>query len=97
MRDPYLLLGIAEDADDSAVEAAYLAAIKACPPERDAARFQALRHAYEQLRTQRDRVAHALFDRTPPEPADLLDRAAPVGAPRRPDRALVNSLLRGED
>lgn len=97
MRDPYLLLGIAEDADDAAVEAAYLAAIKACPPERDAAHFQALRHAYEQLRTRRDRVAHALFDRTPPGPADLLDRAAPVGEPRRPDRGLVNSLLRGEE
>ncbi|NEX22418.1 J domain-containing protein [Thiorhodococcus mannitoliphagus] len=97
MRDPYLLLGIPEDADDLAVEAAYLSAIKACPPERDAVRFQALRTAYEQLRTNRDRVAHELFQTAPPELADLLDRAAPVGEPRRPARALVEALLRGDD
>ncbi|MBK1722195.1 J domain-containing protein [Thiocystis violacea] len=97
MRDPYLILGIAEDADDAMVEKAYLEGIKRCPPERDAERFQALRAAYERLRTQRDRIGYRLFDVTPPEPADLLDRIAPVGPTRRPEPALFEALLRGDD
>ncbi len=96
MRDPYLILGLTPDANDAAVERAYLDAIKRCPPERDAARFSAVRTAYEQLRTARDRSAHALFDTTPPAPADILERAAPVGAPARPERTLIEALLRGE-
>jgi len=95
MSDPYLTLGITPDADDDAVHAAYLAAVKACPPERDARRFESLRAAYEALRTRRARLAQALFDQTPPTLADLLDQAEPVGAPRRPDREQFNALLRG--
>jgi curved DNA-binding protein CbpA len=97
MSDPYLILGVSEDADDACVESAYLAGIKRCPPERDARRFEALRAAYEALRTRRARLAYELFDTTPPEPADLLDRAAPIGPPRRPDQALFAALLRGDD
>jgi curved DNA-binding protein CbpA len=96
MRDPYLILGLTKDADDDAVERAYLDAIKRCPPERDAARFSAIRTAYEQLRTRRDRAAFDLFDTTPPAPADILDKAAPVGARARPERSLLQALLRGE-
>lgn len=96
-RDPWLLLGLAEDADDAAIEAAWLAALKRWPPERDAARFEALRGAWEALRDHRRRTAQALFDSTPPTVGDLLERAGPVGPPRRPDRALLTALLRGED
>ena len=96
MRDPYLILGIDETADDAAVEAAYLQGIKRCPPERDPERFEALRRAYETLRTHRDRIAYELFHTDPPEPADILDKAAPVGAPGRPDAALFADLLRGD-
>jgi curved DNA-binding protein CbpA len=97
MSDPYLILGVSEDADDACVESAYLAGIKRCPPERDARRFEALRAAYEALRTRRARLAYELFDTTPPEPADLLDRAAPIGPPRRPDQELFAALLRADD
>ncbi|MCB2263236.1 MAG: molecular chaperone DnaJ [Candidatus Thiosymbion ectosymbiont of Robbea hypermnestra] len=96
MNDPYLTLGLTADADDAAVEAAYLAGIKRFPPERDAHRFEALRRAYETLRTHRDRLAYELFDTTPPQAADLLDKAAPIGASRRPEPALFAALLRGE-
>jgi len=96
MRDPYLILGVDRNADDAAVERAYLDAIKRCPPERDAERFSAIRTAYEQLRTRRDRAAFNLFDITPPAPADILDKAAPVGTPGRPERGLLEALLRGE-
>ncbi|WPL17018.1 DnaJ domain protein [Thiorhodovibrio winogradskyi] len=94
IRDPYLMLGLGPDADDAAVERAYHDAIRRCPPERDAQRFSAIREAFEALRTERDRLAYELFDRTPVVPADILDRAAPIGAPRRPDAASLQALLR---
>jgi len=96
MRDPYLILSIGQDADDAAVERAYVEAVKRCPPERDAERFNAIRQAHEQLRTRRDRLNYALFDQTPPHPADILDRVAPAGPPASPERALIEALLRGE-
>ncbi len=96
MRDPYLTLGIPLDATDEAVHAAYLAAIKACPPERDPRRFDAVRQAYETLRTQRDRLAWELFDISLPHPQDILDRAAPPGEPGRPTLAQFQALLREE-
>jgi len=95
MSDPYLVLGLPPDADDAAVHAAYLAAVAACPPDRDARRFEAIRAAYEALRTRRARLAQDLFDRTPPTLADLLDKVEPLGTPCRPDRRLFNALLRG--
>ena len=97
MNDPYVTLGLPPDVDDAAVHAAYLAAVKACPPERDPERFQRLRAAYETLRTRRDRLAQALFDQAPPTLTDILDRADPVGPSRRPGRALFDALLRGGD
>ncbi len=96
MRDPYLILGLGPDADDAAVERAYHDAIRRCPPERDGARFSAIREAFEELRTERDRLAYELFDRTPVTPDDILERAAPAGQPRRPEAAMLQALLRGE-
>jgi len=96
MRDPYLILGVGRDADDAAIESAYLEGIKRCPPERDARRFESLRAAYETLRSRRDRLAYELFDTSPPTAMDILDRAAPVEAPRRPEPGLLAALLRGE-
>lgn len=96
MRDPYLTLGVPLDATDEAVHAAYLAAIKACPPERDPRRFAAVRQAYETLRTQRDRLAWELFDVSLPHPQDILDRAAPAGESGRPTLAQFQALLREE-
>jgi curved DNA-binding protein CbpA len=97
MSDPYVILGLAPDADDEAVRRAYLAAVAACPPERDPRRFESLRGAYEALRTRRARLAQALFDQTPPTLADILDKAEPMGAPRRPPRRPPDTLLRGGD
>jgi curved DNA-binding protein CbpA len=97
MPDPYLTLGVPREADDAAVHAAYLAAVRSCPPDRDPQRFDAVRKAYEAIRTRRDRLAYDLFDHTPPEPLDILDLAAPVQGPGRPDLALFQALLRGGD
>lgn len=96
MRDPYLILGIGEDADDAAVESAYLEGVKRCPPERDAERFEALRAAFEALRTRRKRVAYEMCVSSPPELMDILDKVAPMGPPGRPGAAAIAALLRGE-
>jgi len=95
MNDPYLILGVSEEADDHAIESAYLAGIKHSPPERDPERFQALRQAYECISTQRQRIAYELFATTPPDAADLLARATANGTPARPDAALFVAVLRG--
>jgi curved DNA-binding protein CbpA len=96
MNDPYLILGVATDADDVAIEAAYLEGIRRCSPDRDPDRFEALRGAYERIRTRRDRLDYELFDQTPPTTSDVLNQATSVGQPRRPDRSLIAALLRGE-
>ena len=49
MTDPYHVLGVAETADDSSIRAAYLAAVRACPPERDRQRFEQVRAAFEAI------------------------------------------------
>ncbi|MEI8325839.1 MAG: molecular chaperone DnaJ, partial [Betaproteobacteria bacterium] len=66
MSDPYLVLGIARGADDAAVRAAYLAAVRLYPPERDAERFAAVRRSFDAVSTSRLRLEHELFDREPP-------------------------------
>jgi len=96
MSDPYLVLGVPEDADDAAIQAAYLEGIKRWPPDRDPVRFEALRAAYEAVRTRRDRLAHELFDASPPTLGEILDQAAPAGEPRRPEAALFAALLMGD-
>lgn len=96
MSDPYLILGVAPDADDDSIQSAYLAAVKASPPERDARRFEAIRRAYEAIRSRRDRLAFELFDTTPPTPMEVLERAAPLKAGERPDLQTFLALLQGE-
>ena len=96
MSDPYLTLGVTAKATDADIEAAYRAGVKRHPPERDPQRFEALRSAYEALRTRRDRLGYELFDTSPPTVGDILDKAAPTGKPRRPDPAQFAALLRGE-
>lgn len=75
MTDPYRILGVTSEADDDTIRAAYLAAVRACPPERDAARFEQVRAAYETIGTAGARLAHALFDATIPSPEDMLSLA----------------------
>ena len=96
MNDPYLVLGVASDADDAAIETAYLEGIRRTPPDRDPEGFEAVRGAYEKIRTRRDRIAFELFDTTPPTPSDVLNKAAPAALPRRPDLKTLQALLRGE-
>ena len=91
MSDPYLVLGIARGADDAAVRAAYLAAVRRHPPERDAARFAAVHRAFEALSTERLRLEHELFAREPPNLEGVLHMLQADFSPRRAD---IDSLLR---
>jgi curved DNA-binding protein CbpA len=97
MSDPYHLLGVSREADDAAIRAAYLAAVRDCPPDRDAERFARLRQAFEALATHRLRLAHDLFDLEPPTRDDILHLLEDEFSPRRPDLASLMQVLRGSD
>jgi len=69
--NPFAVLGLEETADDEAVRAAYLAAIRKSPPDRDPEGFRRIRDAYEALRDKERRLALRLFG--PPPLADLAE------------------------
>ena len=93
MTDPYRVLGVPESADDAAVRAAYLGAIRDCPPERDRQRFEQVRAAYEALANARARAAHALFDSSEPTLDGIVARLAQDWQPGRPTEAALRRVL----
>jgi len=93
MTDPYRLLGVPDTAGDEAIRAAYLAAIRSCPPEREPQRFEQVRAAYESIATERDRLAHALFDTAVPTVREVLEILSADFQPGRPDEQGLRRLL----
>ncbi|MEW6218852.1 MAG: J domain-containing protein [Thermodesulfobacteriota bacterium] len=95
MIDPYLLLDVPEDAGDDAVQEAYLRRVRQYPPDRAPAEFQETRAAFELIRSQRERLHHALFCTELPGLAEialpLMRQAKP--APRRPGEAQLLKVL----
>jgi curved DNA-binding protein CbpA len=63
--DPIAVLGLDETADDAAIRAAYLAALRDSPPDRDPEGFRRIREAYEALRNTESRLALRLFGPPP--------------------------------
>ena len=61
--NPYLILRVLPSASDAEIRRAYLDAIRKFPPEREPERFQAISHAYEQIRDEKSRLNYLLFDR----------------------------------
>jgi curved DNA-binding protein CbpA len=60
--DPFLILGLDQDADDDeAIKRTYLMLVRQFSPERDPARFQDIRTAYEAVRDQRGRLRARLL------------------------------------
>jgi len=96
MTDPYRLLGVAESADDEGIRAAYLAAIRVSPPERDRKRFEQLRAAYESIATARERMARALFDTSAPTVSEVIEMLSAAWRPGRPDAQRLRRLLGGK-
>jgi DnaJ-domain-containing protein 1 len=59
--DPREILGVAPNAGDAEIRAAYLRKVKENPPERSAAAFERVRDAYEILRDPRRRALYMLL------------------------------------
>ncbi len=93
MTDPYRQLGVPETADDDTIRAAYLAAIRACPPERDRLRFEQVRAAFEAIASERRRDAHALFDTQLPTANDVLEALSTHWRPGHPSEATLLRVL----
>jgi len=71
------VLGLDESADDAAVRAAYLAAVRAHPPDRDPIGFQKIREAYDTIRDADRRLELRLFGPPPLERLEALVDAFP--------------------
>jgi curved DNA-binding protein CbpA len=97
MTDPYRLLGVPETADDDTIRAAYLAAVRACPPERDRQRFEQVRAAFEAIASERRRLAHALFDTSAPTVHDLLETVSAEWRAGTPTEATLYRVLGRQD
>jgi curved DNA-binding protein CbpA len=95
MSNPYQVLGIARDADDATVRAAYLHAVQRCPPDSDAERFAALRRAFDTVANHRLRVANELFDKEPPTLEGMVHLLESGLTPRRSDTATLLRVLKG--
>lgn len=76
--DPFAVLGLDETADDAAVRAAYLRALRISPPDRDPEGFRRIRAAYEALRDAESRLDLRLFGPTPLDNLDALLEAFPA-------------------
>ena len=77
VRDPFAVLGVPHDTGDQAVRDAYVAGVRAHPPEGDPAAFQRVREAYEVLCDRRSRARLRLFGAPPvARLEDILDEGA---------------------
>ena len=83
MHNPFIILDVAETADDDTIKKAYLQQVREHPPERDPERFQTIRAAYETIKTRRDRLRYRLFQHDTPDPVGLVATALQPGPLRR--------------
>jgi preprotein translocase subunit Sec63 len=67
-QDPREILGVARNAGDAEIRAAYLRKIKENPPDRSPAAFERIRDAYEVLRDPRRRALHMFLSVDPAAP-----------------------------
>jgi curved DNA-binding protein CbpA len=94
MPNPFDLLGVAETADDDTIKKAYLQQVREHPPERDPDRFQAIRAAFETVKSRRDRLRYRLLHQEPPDLAALVATALqPRGSRHRLSEAQLRQLL----
>src|SRR5208337_1077152 len=61
MRDPFTVLGVAEDAGDTEIRRRYLALVRDFPPDRAPDRFREYRAAYDALSDERKRLETKLL------------------------------------
>jgi curved DNA-binding protein CbpA len=61
LTDPFSILGVDENVTDEEIKRRYLTLVRAFPPDREPARFQVYRAAYEALRDERKRLEAKLL------------------------------------
>jgi curved DNA-binding protein CbpA len=91
MADPYKVLGLEADSDDTAIRRRYLELVKQFPPEHHPEKFAAIRAAYESLRDLTTRVRHRLFESGKNESLDAIIEE--LECPKQRRRVSLQSLL----
>jgi DnaJ-class molecular chaperone len=93
MSDPFKVLGLAPDADETAIRQRYLQLVREHPPDRDAQRFAEVRAAYDQLRDPLVSLEKRLFSTTSAETfGELLADVRKLDSQRRVPTKLLLSL-----
>jgi len=84
--NPYLVLGVACDADDARIRQAYLEALKTATPDADPQRFKIVSAAYAQIKDETSRHRHTLhnFDVPGDSPWDAFARYARLAVKPKP-------------
>ena len=93
MTDPFDLLDVEPSADDETIKRAYLAKVRDFPPDHAPDEFQAIRAAYEAIKTEKARIAFALFHRPCVDIASLWRDLVGDPPPQRPDSTLFKQML----
>jgi len=91
MNDPYELLGLTSDADETSIRQRYLELVRQFPPDREPERFVAIRAAFDELKDPARRLETLILR---PCHADTLDAmAADLRARLSKARLPLDSLL----
>jgi curved DNA-binding protein CbpA len=90
---PFELLKVPESAGDEEIRAAYLARVREFPPERAPQQFQAIREAYDRIRTEKARIAHLYLDYPEIEPEALCRALLRGQGTGRPSEAQFRQML----
>lgn len=85
-------LSVAETDDDDAIKKAYLRQVREHPPERDPERFQAIRTAYDAIKTRRDRLHYRLFGQESPDLAALAASACGLARAAAPPNSSCDNF-----
>ena len=91
MSDPYMVLGLPPESDDSAIRQRYLELVRQFTPEHHPEKFAAIRGAYDSLRDRDDRLRHRLFEAGKTETVDAILEELTCRSSRR--RVSLKQLL----
>lgn len=94
MTNPFEILKIADSANDAEIRAAYLARVREFPPERAPQEFQAIREAYEQIKTEKARLAYRYLDHPEIDAEAVCRMLLADKKPGRPDERQFREMLR---
>ncbi len=92
MSDPYAILDVSPDIDETALRRRYLELVRQNPPEKSPQRFAEVQEAYEQLRDPARRMQRQLFHVNTGESLDdiIADLRSRLQATRIPTDALLS-------